>query len=553
MSSSPPYGPGPQPEYLDGAPVPSERRRGGTVLVGAVVGVLAAAGLGGWAAFSLLSGSGDQPAEAVPSNAAGYVSVDLDPSAGQKIEAFRMLRKFPAIADELGLETTDDLRRLFFENALDSEDMCGNLDYDADVAPWIGDRIALAAVPSDKADGEPAPMVALQVSDTEAATGGLKQLFGCSGLDTYGYAVSGDYVVVTKSFPLAEKIASDAASLSLADNEAFQEWTAAVGDPGIVTMYAAASAPQVMFDLQEELFGGTAPFGGPLGLMGPGATLSSAGGVTAGEPAMTDRMREMYRDFEGMAGVLRFTDGAVEIEMATRGMPAGLTPTGPAEGTPIGRLPGSTAGALAIAFPDGWLTEYVDTMSTYVGEGQGVEEMLAEAEAATGLSLPEDVETLLGDGLALAVDVSLDPAVMERPEGWKELPVGVVVSGEPDEILTVVDKIRAAVGIDGDMVLAEPGDGVVAFGVSRAYVDRLVTEGSLSSDAAFERVVPSANDASAVGFVNFDAGDGWLERLAESDGDSETAANLAPLEALGMSAWSDDDATQHGLVRLTVE
>jgi hypothetical protein len=36
-----------------------------------------------------------------------------------------------------------------------------------------------------------------------------------------------------------------------------------------------------------------------------------------------------------------------------------------------------------------------------------------------------------------------------------------------------------------------------------------------------------------------------------SDHDPEVRADLAPLDALGMSSWQDKDGVQHGLVRLT--
>src|SRR5690349_6472483 len=100
MSYDPPSGPSPSgpPETLDFGggqrlPRPAGRRRGVLVVVGAV----AAVGVAGasWAALSFFS-TGPQPAEALPASTIGYLSVDLDPSGGQKIEALRTLQKFPA-------------------------------------------------------------------------------------------------------------------------------------------------------------------------------------------------------------------------------------------------------------------------------------------------------------------------------------------------------------------------------------------------------------------------------------------------------------------------
>ena len=64
---------------------------------------------GAWAATSFFA-TGAQPAEALPDSTIAYFSVDLDPSGGQKIEAIKTLRKFPAFTDKIDLETDDDLR-----------------------------------------------------------------------------------------------------------------------------------------------------------------------------------------------------------------------------------------------------------------------------------------------------------------------------------------------------------------------------------------------------------------------------------------------------------
>ena len=67
-------------------------------------------------------------------------------------------------------------------------------------------------------------------------------------------------------------------------------------------------------------------------------------------------------------------------------------------------------------------------------------------------------------------------------------------------------------------------------------------------------MVPEADRATGSLYVNFDAGDGWAEQLADalSDGDAEARSNIAPLDALGVSGWSDGDV-EHGLLRLTTD
>ena len=74
---------------------------------------LVAVGVGAWAAYNFLT-TGPQPAEALPAKTLGYVSIDLDPSGGQKIEALQTLNKFPAFKDYVGINADDDLRKEIF-------------------------------------------------------------------------------------------------------------------------------------------------------------------------------------------------------------------------------------------------------------------------------------------------------------------------------------------------------------------------------------------------------------------------------------------------------
>ena len=120
---------------------------------------LALVGGGVWAAMSFFGG-GAQPAEALPAGTIGYASIDLDPSGGQKIEAFRMIQKFPAIEKELGgFDAEDDILAKAFE---DIQEEC-DVSYEDDVQPWLGYRFAVAAV--DLGEDLPAPVGVIQVTD----------------------------------------------------------------------------------------------------------------------------------------------------------------------------------------------------------------------------------------------------------------------------------------------------------------------------------------------------------------------------------------------------
>lgn len=539
-----------EPEYLGDAPVGSaetapRRSRKGLAAAAAAAGVLGVVAVGGWAAVSLMS-SGDQPAAAVPASALGYVSIDLDPSAGQKIEALRIAKKFPGLDEELGLEAQDDLRAWVFEK-LQEESVCEDLAYDTDIAPWIGDRLAVAAVPTEEGDGEVVPLVALQVTDQEAAEKGIAALAECSEApDDFGVAFTGEYALISDGEERATAFATAAEEASLADDEDFVTWTGEVGDPGIMTMYAAEGAMGAMLDLQDEVAG------------------DLSADLPPGERAafeemqqMTERVREMYDGFGAMAAVVRFADGAMEAEFASAAMPEDFSwAASPDKATRAGDLPADTAGVYSVAFPDGWLDGYLETMGTMLGEQVPLDQVVAELEAQIGLSIPEDVEALVGESLSLAVSRDLDLEAAEHDPA--AVPAGLRITGDTAEITGVLDKIRASLGPDGDMMVVEEGDGVVAVGLDADYAAGLVGTGTLGDEARFQDAVPDADRSAAVMYLDLDAVHAWVEQgMALGDGPDaegrEVLDNLEPFTAFGVGTWMDDDGSSHGRFRVTTD
>src|SRR5690348_4643786 len=143
------------------------RRRG--VLIGASVLAVALVGGGAALAASKLGGGGAQPDEAVPASAVGFVAVDLDPSAGQKVDFLRFARKFPDARTAIGSD--DDVRKALFEALKKDGQIKG--DWSSDVAPWLGDRAGFAVLPP-AADGEdPSALVVLAVTDAGKAKAGI--------------------------------------------------------------------------------------------------------------------------------------------------------------------------------------------------------------------------------------------------------------------------------------------------------------------------------------------------------------------------------------------
>jgi hypothetical protein len=492
-------------EYLDShggslQPPGTPAHRRTAVIIGGAVALAALVGAGAWAAWSFFS-TGPQPSEALPDSTIAYASIDLDPSGGQKIEALRTLRKFPAFRDQVGLDTDGDIRRWVFEHAQDSG-ACPDLDYGDDVEPWLGDRMAAAAV--DTGADSPAPVVVVQVTDEDAADDGLAKLRDCGGGEDLAWAVESGWALVGESQDVVDSIAADAADAPLSDDEDFQHWTDEAGGGGIVTAYVSPDAGPLLADQLSDVFG-----------------MPSSYSVVPGD--VRSDTTDALEDFGGMAATLRFSDGSLELEVAAdAGEAEGALGDSDGGDDVLATLPDDTAAALGVGLAEGWLGKLVDA------------DTLQQLADEIGLDLSADAEALAGRSAAIAVGGGIDPdAVFESGDG-SGLAVGLKVQGDADRIRAVVDKLGEPFGVDTE------GD-VVAVGPDADYRQQLLENGGLGDTDAFRHAVPQADDAGAVLFVNFDAGS-WFED--EDD--------LEPLEAIGASVRVDD-GTSYLVLRVTTD
>ncbi|MGZ5405299.1 MAG: DUF3352 domain-containing protein [Nocardioides sp.] len=545
MSSTtpPPADPG-GPEYLDqtgGQPIGSAAdsgdghggRRTALVAGGAAVG-LALVGGGVWAAMSFFA-SGAQPAEALPTGTIGYASVDLDPSGGQKIEAFRMIQKFPAIEKELdGLNADDDILAKAFEEV---EKDC-DLRYADDVQPWLGYRFAVAAV--DLGDEMPAPVGVIQVKDAGAAEEGLEKLAGCAGEDFGGWVVEGEWAIVAETEDIAQQVSDATGEGTLADDETYQDWTDEVGDAGVMSMYAAPEAGQFLAEALGT-FGGVGMFPGMA--MDPMAMDPAADTET---PAVPEEVTKALEDFGGMAATLRFDDGALEFEVAGASGNSDQTEMFATDqgDDVISTLPDDTAAALGFGFAEGWASAALEQFANSSGGEMTVEDMESELEAATGLTIA-DIETLAGESAAISLGSDINAETLFNSSDGSDIPVGAKVQGDAAAIQEVLDSLSETMG--GDLVGNDVEGDMVAVGPNPDYRGQLLEDGGLGDSDVYQNVVRESGDANTILFVNFDAGD-WLTGLAE--GDQKVSDNLEPLEGLGLSSWTND-GDSHAVFRLT--
>lgn len=566
----PPYGapgvppvPGPagQGEVLEmggGYPIPPSqpvsrpgRGRRMVLLGGAVIGVAALGGAATWAVMAL-AGGGPQPAAGLPESTFAYLSVDLDPSAGQKIEAMKTLKKFPAFDDVVTMDAQDDLRRELFDR-IQSDAGCDNIDYGDDIESWLGDRAAVAGV---DVDGDPQPVVVIQVSDDKLADAGLTKIANCAatgdadqagdGESQMGWAIADGWAVIAESGHVADAVVADTAKGSLADDTTYSQWVDEVGDPGIVNMYLAPEAGSMFLDSMDSL-------GGLFGQTYEDQMSSSSepsaftGGQT--DDTIPDEVRSTFEDFKGMAATIRFNDGAFELEVA--GDPGeGATFYGDGTGTDVmSTLPDDTAAAFGVLFADGWFAKMMDRIAAQDGSID-MEELFSQLEVETGLSLPEDVETLMGDSAVISLGSDFDADTFSQSTDGSGVPVGLKVHGDPSAIEEVLDKLRGQMPPDAAAFMDSDSSGdMVAVAPDDDYRSALLEDGSLGDNAVYRDVVREGDQASVLLFVNFDAND-WLTKIAGDD--QEVKDNLAPLTGMGMSTWVDGDAS-HLVFRITTD
>jgi len=241
-----------------------------------------------------------QPDAMVPSSALAMVSVDLDPSAGQKIDALRFARAFPELKARIG--GGEDLRKVVFDAVSGPAGFTGSWQ---DVEPWLGERAAVAVLPAADELDDPVPVVVLAVTDEGKARAGLR-----TAVPAASCQVADSFAVCARDPATVTRAMADAAEKSLAEDGTYADDLGSLGDHGIVAAWAnldrvSAAAPDLLS-----------------GLRGVGGSLAGAG----------EQLKGRY------VAALRF-DGP-HVELAGRVEGAGLPRVGGS--TDVGTLPADT-------------------------------------------------------------------------------------------------------------------------------------------------------------------------------------------------------------------
>ena len=522
----PPYGGGPPQDPATGfvaQPSPPRRGRGSKVLAGTAALALLLGG-GGWAFYAAdplhLFEAGPQAAEAIPGEALFYLGMDADPSAKQKIEAVSFLNHFPYFQEHSGLSDEDsDIRAVVIKRALDFAG-CSGVSYDDSIKPWLGHKFGFALMASQSNDAEPVPLIAIESTDDDRAESGLADLAECGQQltgDDFGYAFEGGYVVIAETQALADEHASAAQDSSLADNDDFRADTDSLGDLGVLTMWADIAGLDAFTDE-----------------------------VTTGAELPPADLGLLSGTYERAAATVRFTSGRAELASSIYGRTTDISH----DDNAVVELPDSTVFAMSEAGGANRIeASWDDIVQAVASEGVDVDAEIAQFEEETGFALPDDLETLFGDNLMLAIDSAGIGDASFDEDAVESLDIGVRFTNDPAALETLYAKFADAIAGPGgadlpvSKIVADDG---LALATNDAYGQRLADlGGGLEETGAFQSVLDDAASKEFVLFLNVDLiEDHILQGLDDGSAQgNEDAANLKALQAIGVSSETDGDYT----------
>lgn len=493
-----PFG-GPQGPGGPGSGVPTPVAKGGMsaglkkgLIIGTAAVVLVGGGVGAFIAADPLGfRSADTAiAKMVPADATTYVHLDMAPSPAQQAELIRFALKFPSFRENPSVREGGDLREAYFDSWMDDHPGCSNVTFDADIKPWLGDNFAAFWRPQ-----ETDPTLIVSAKDQAEAEAAATKLNNCGAITANSTAYRDGHLIVSPAAGGAERTSSDALTASLADKEEFKEDFAKLGATGLASAW---SSGQGLEDLVAQ------------------------SGASPSTPTGDNTLRSV-------AGTMRFSGGnpeAVVVAKSTQELPTAAT-------TNVGDLPGDTSLAIGIGGGRSMVGPLVDNLDA---AGMDPETFAA----STGLQLPGDLETLLGDDFILSAD-RLDEQSLSDPS---RAPIGLSIKTDPTKLKVLVDRF----GNSGLPLVQRDGDGISYLAFSPDYATKLQNPGSRLKDSpGFQAAVAEPGKAQMVAYWDMSA----YSDLISGEADPEDRADLEVLQSVGLSSFNDGGDYTRVVARMT--
>jgi hypothetical protein len=442
-----------------GLALPDPRRRRTGLIAGITTVAVLAAAAGGFAAWSALGGGGPQPEDVLPASTIAFAKVDLDPSAGQKVELFKLLQKFPEAAQLQG--TDKDFGDWLVRRLVESDASTTGIEFGRDIKPWLGKRFAVAGVPGPDAKEPVDGLVVLQETDEKAATASLEKIRRTPGASKLDYAFQDGYVVISPGSTTAARAAVKAGQAApLAKDARFMSDIASLQSDQVVTAWADAGAVGRLIKQQAGSLSGI-----------PGGQFGSL-------------VDSAYRGSWVLG--LHAANGAVELQVNTRGgTPSPSTP-------PIAHLNNVAPDAWGVLAISG-MDQRVDSMWKQLAAVPAYKSAIRQAEGELGLDLPGDLKTLLGSELELSIggNISQQPLI-----------VAAATSKDPAAAQKLLNRLLQRAGAPPNVVAERIGEPYTLYvGSSQDAVDT-AGDNSFTANVLYDEAVADPATAEVIVFVD---------------------------------------------------
>ncbi len=471
------------------------------VMAGTALAV-AAVTIGGATAFSFLSGGGTQPEEILPANAVAFVKIDLDPSAGQKVNVYRLSKKF----ERIDVTDKDSVKDALLKSMVEDAGTDG-LDYEKDFKDWVGDRAAFAALPAPGTEDGITPLLAVQFTDEAKMRAGLARVEEAMDSftpdpgpedradstaldpapatepdDLFAYAVREDYVLISDD--QGEVDAAAHATDVLADAETFRTDAGSVGDDQVMLAWADLGAlydivPEADKEAFADTMGGAVP----------------AGRFVVGVHAESDYLEAVGRTRD------------LEVEGLDEAAFLAAPGTGLASSFPADTTAAFSATNLDQVFSQVW--------SSY-GTAFDLDQLAEDA----GLDMPDDLRAVLGTETAVGGRFRVAPESFDA--------YVTAVTADPARAVEVIEML------DDGFNSSETDDDSYTVATSDEALAALGESPTLAEDETFRKVVADPDGAGSILFVDIAT---LVDQFISPD--DEQYPDAQPFDALGFSSSGD--------------
>ena len=354
------------------------------VTIGIIVSLLLVGAIGLLSYGFFFSSAEDDALALVPQESIGYFNVFLSPSNGQKQALQDLVEKTPFDSPE---EALYELRSILDEGLKDT-----GCNFEEDIDPWLGKQIAgflseTGDGSDDQNEGQGGVLVA--TDDADAALASLEECGdedyrnaedrSYEGVDykfqdNTAIGIVESYLVIATETGLKQVVDTAASGNSLEGSEKYENAVEPLTSDRIATFYL--DVKEVLRQVGESGAGGAEQSAAIQSFYGTVGDQPLAGGLFLRSDAIV---------FEYAAGVPEEGAAGDLLGAAASALDSDV----------LSELPGGSWGALGIGSFGEYVDSTLDTFGQFTPGGRAVIEQ--QFEAATGLSLSEDVLSWMGD------------------------------------------------------------------------------------------------------------------------------------------------------------